>query len=364
MGTKDLDLNTRSENCTDVPLNKRVLMFWESGVSGCDSIPAGITHVAFTYAAVSDSLVEPFFSGDDDATLQCIALLRARCIYTLGAIGGSTSAQNMSTITDADNFASSALALTKKYRLDGLVIDDQTQSGRKVGEFSADTVLTYMTALSKSLKDENYLLSFNSFVNEVVPVSCESYRCFPSGVEDLVDWINVVTYTPPKQDPKAVAAAAVKPNGTLDQWAVAVKNATKIVVVVTAAVGQSNAGQSNEVVLSLAKAASEYGGVMEWGGTMDKLLGYPTATILLTQKLPTEAPKTPAPTPVPMPKTCKTSISHVVSVGETASSIVSLVCRKVPIVDCTPGKYWVVHGDTTCPNNLGLGATVSVCCQP
>ncbi|KAG9406337.1 hypothetical protein AC1031_002656 [Aphanomyces cochlioides] len=265
----------------------RLVEFWGSEVDGCDSVPYGVTHVILSFALVQGGVVIPSFQGSDASVKSCVTKLHSKCISVMGSIGGDTNRDEMAVITDASAFASSALALVEKFGLDGVDIDDEARGST----FVPSRVVAYMKALSSVFKPKNLLVSFDSYMYEADSAKCSSNRCFPTGVEQYVDWINVMAYnvSPDANAASAMYVAATQPNDIFSAWA---KLATASKIVLGVCTTSSNPlasgcsygpGPSNDVVAQWAAWSKSAGGMMVWSGSKDSLMGFALTKYILSQ---------------------------------------------------------------------------------
>lgn len=122
----------------------------------------------------------------------------SKCIASLGSIGGSTNNADLSAVTDAAAFATSAVALVDRFGFDGLDFDDEAVGS----EFNSTLVLDMLQATHSALKavNKSLLLTYDAYFYEGYPTFCEDAayadytRCFPAQVLDYVDWVNIMAY--------------------------------------------------------------------------------------------------------------------------------------------------------------------------
>ncbi|CAK4446516.1 unnamed protein product [Aphanomyces euteiches] len=273
-----------SSKCGNKP---RLVEFWGSEVDGCESVPDGVTHVILSFALVQGGVVLPSFQGSDAAVKTCVTKLHSKCIAVMGSIGGDTNRDEMALITDASAFASSALSLVEKFGLDGVDIDDEARGS----SFVPARVVAYMKALSSVFKPKNLLVSFDSYMYEADTTKCSSNRCFPTGVEQYVDWINVMAYnvSPDANAASAMYVAATLSNDIFSAWT---KLATASKIVLGVCTTSSNPlasgcsygpGPSNDVVAQWAAWSKSAGGMMVWSGSKDSLMEFALTKYILSQ---------------------------------------------------------------------------------
>ncbi|OQR94366.1 carbohydrate-binding protein [Achlya hypogyna] len=277
----------RPASCKIVPPGKRVAVFWMTEIAGCDTVPDGVTHVYFAFAEIAGGLVNQTFQTSDANVTACITSLRKRCILALGSVGGANANKYMKTITNSKAFADSAMALVKKFKFDGLDIDDES-----VGpEFDGKRVLGYMKELYTAMKADgnNYLLTYDTFMYEGNLATCAQatyIRCWPVGLEKYVDWVNVMAYNI-NNDPVAANnqyVAATKPGQIFSQWA-------ELVTPAKLAIGTCSKGgdaygpcPSDAVVSAWTKWAEDYGGMMVWAASKDVAYGYQFIKNIITSQ--------------------------------------------------------------------------------
>ncbi|GLE01190.1 hypothetical protein PINS_up010020 [Pythium insidiosum] len=141
----------------------------------------------------------------------------------MGSIGGSTNNAQLSAATDAQAFASSALAVVDKFGFDGLDIDDETVGA----EFNATHVVARIEATRAALRQRNpaLLLSYDAYVGEGEPSFCQNQanaaytRCFPKALLAAVDWINIMAYNVNQDSAGAAAIYDRAINTTFADWA-------------------------------------------------------------------------------------------------------------------------------------------------
>ncbi|KAG9409720.1 hypothetical protein AC1031_020033 [Aphanomyces cochlioides] len=184
----------RLASCPEVSPQDRVVMFWQSEVDGCEQIPYGVTHVVFGFAQTFEGRVNPVFQTSPDVIKRCVQLLRQRCVYSMGAVGGANNNDGMSSINDPYAFAASVKAFLDEFGFDGVDIDDETTKYQ--GNYDPNRVNTYMQVLHSMLKGQgnNYLISYDSYMFEGSLGCWQTSRCFAKGIENYVDWINIMAY--------------------------------------------------------------------------------------------------------------------------------------------------------------------------
>ncbi|POM59045.1 Carbohydrate-binding protein [Phytophthora palmivora] len=221
--TSDSSSSSKLSSCSPVAAKDRTVAFWQSEVAGCDTIPDGVTHVVFGFALVAEGVIVPAFQSTDANISQCVKKLHDRCILAMGSIGGSTNNENMSEITNATLFAESAATLVTKFGFDGLDLDDET-----VGtEFSADRTVNMLKATREALDaavSTSALLTYDAYFYEGDSSVCSSEeaaaysRCFPTGVLEYVDWVNIMAYNVNQDNSTAAAIYAAAESTTFAAW--------------------------------------------------------------------------------------------------------------------------------------------------
>ncbi|CAK4086520.1 unnamed protein product [Aphanomyces euteiches] len=281
-----LNATSTAAQCNQTTNATRVVAYWGSEVDGCDTIPAGVTHVVMTFALVQNSKVSSSMQGNDATLRRCVATLQARCIKVLGSIGGTSNVKETAAIQDYEGFATSAMDLVTHFNLDGLDIDDE-------GTFttwSTTRVLAYMTPLSKKLKAQKKLLTMDAFYYDADATKCSSVigRCLPKGVEALVDWINVMAYNLYNDTTLASTTYAAATTDVFPNWIQTLADPSKVVICVCTESttplyrGCSyGPGPSLDIVKSWTKwSRSNAGGMSLWAASKDKFLNYSYTTIL------------------------------------------------------------------------------------
>ncbi|ETV94639.1 hypothetical protein H310_11633 [Aphanomyces invadans] len=200
-------LAPRDIACPVIPPGKRLIQNIPSQRQGCSSVTEGVTHVVLTYA----DLAAKSFQLNDVDVLSCVSDLRKRCIYVLGGIGGDKMF-NTSTV------AADAAAVVSKFKLDGITVHDLSKSS---------STLSYMTALSASLKALNATLSYDVYYSELdkTKLNCGT-RCFAEGVQHVVDWLTVMAFSVSDDAVYAADIYADAIAGFLDPWKAKLQNAT------------------------------------------------------------------------------------------------------------------------------------------
>ncbi|KAG7377188.1 hypothetical protein PHYPSEUDO_012040 [Phytophthora pseudosyringae] len=216
-------LSTLPSSCSRGAAKDRTVAFWQSEVAGCDTVPDGVTHVVFGFALVADGVIESKFQSADATISQCVKQLHERCILAMGSIGGSTNNQDMSEVANATLFAESAASLVAKFGFDGLDLDDET-----VGtEFSADRTVEKLKATREVLDaagSTSSLLTYDAYFYEGDTSVCSAEdmaaysRCFPTGVLDYVDWVNIMAYNVNQDNDTAAAIYAAAESTTFAAW--------------------------------------------------------------------------------------------------------------------------------------------------
>ncbi|KAE9301358.1 hypothetical protein PF008_g22778 [Phytophthora fragariae] len=215
--------STLSASCPPVAAKDRTVAFWQSKVAGCDSVPDGVTHVVFGFALVADGLVVPSFQSTDANISQCVTQLHDRCILAMASIGGSTNNQNMSKVANATLFAESALALVSKFGFAGIDLDDETVGA----EFSAERAVGMLKATREALDaagSTSTLLTYDAYFYEGDASVCSAEetaaysRCFPTGVLNYVDWVNIMAYNVNLDNDTAAAIYASAVGTTFAAW--------------------------------------------------------------------------------------------------------------------------------------------------
>ncbi|EEY69938.1 carbohydrate-binding protein, putative [Phytophthora infestans T30-4] len=215
--------STLPSSCSPVDSKDRTVAFWQSEVAGCDTVPDGVTHVVFGFALVADGVIVPTFQTSDATITQCVEKLRERCILTMGSIGGSTNNDNMSAVANATLFAESAAALMTKFGFDGLDLDDETVGS----QFSANRTVGLLKATREALDatgSTSALLTYDAYFYEGDASVCSAEetaaysRCFPSGVLDYVDWVNIMAYNVNLDNATAAAIYAAAVSTTFAAW--------------------------------------------------------------------------------------------------------------------------------------------------
>ncbi|KDO31942.1 hypothetical protein SPRG_03158 [Saprolegnia parasitica CBS 223.65] len=253
--------------------SQRVVLFWETQVEGCMTVPPGVTHIVFGFALVQQSRVVPTFQGADATLRACIAALQARCIIVMASIGGATNVDGMASIDAPDAFAASALALVESFGLDGVDIDDETVGATH----DAKRVTAYMTALHRALKGGRtpYYISYDVFVYEGVASVCTNAtysRCFAPTLLPLLDWVNIMAYN---VDIDRTAAAAIYANATttiFPEWFASHLGGDVAKATIGVCVGGGCAygdGPSDRVIANWAEYAKSHGGMMVYAGSSD-----------------------------------------------------------------------------------------------
>ncbi|CAH0480091.1 unnamed protein product [Peronospora belbahrii] len=217
--------STLSSSCPRVDANDRTVAFWQSEVAGCDTVPDGVTHLVFGFALVAEGVVVPTFQSSDENIAQCVEKLHERCILALGSIGGSTNNDNMSAIANASLFAESAVTLLTKFGFDGVDLDDETVGA----QFSANRTVGLLKATREALDaagSKSALLTYDAYFTEGDTSVCAAEeaaaysRCFPTGVLDYVDWVNIMAYNINQDNDTAAAVYATAVNTTFVAWGI------------------------------------------------------------------------------------------------------------------------------------------------
>ncbi|EGZ09813.1 hypothetical protein PHYSODRAFT_318356 [Phytophthora sojae] len=215
--------STLSESCPVVAAKDRTVAFWQSEVAGCDTVPDGVTHVVFGFALVADGVVVPSFQSTDANISQCVQQLHDRCILAMASIGGSTNNQNISDVANATLFAQSAAALVSKFGFAGIDLDDETVGA----EFSADRTVGMLRATREALDaagDTSTLLTYDAYFYEGDASVCSAEataaysRCFPTGVLEYVDWVNIMAYNVNLDNETAASIYASAVSTTFAAW--------------------------------------------------------------------------------------------------------------------------------------------------
>ncbi|OQR94801.1 carbohydrate-binding protein [Thraustotheca clavata] len=361
----------RPANCSAIAPGKRLIAYWNSEMSGCESLPAGVTHVVFSSALVaSDGTVGTTFQSSDDATNACIAALHKRCMYVFAGIRSSNT-------TDIINASPAVLVdgvtnLFNKFDFDGIAIHDESD---KTSNYTTDGALAYMTALSSALQPLNASLIYDALMFEADPVTCLERKCFPAGMEALVDWVNVYAFDAAKDEADAavIYSAALSDNGIFSEWATAMRNQTKVALVVTSAGGASwGPDLSNTTIANLTKYAETLGGTGIYTASNDMYTDYPIINLVLNTLDGFVSVHTAPPTQVPAPPKatkaqtvfCHSGISYSVKSGDTAFSIVTSICKKTTKTKCSRDGIWLYRTNSLdlCPSDLATGDKVTVCC--
>ena len=283
------NVEDRPSSCDSVSASDRMIMYWQSEVEGCDDIPDGVTHVVFGFAEVGDgdSTVKAEFQGNDNTLRACVKSLRERCIYTLGSVGGANNVPQMATINDPEVFAESVLNMIETFGFDGADIDDET-----VGDqYNEARITNYMKATHSKLKSggNDYMLAFDGLVYAGLNDRCtdaanaEHSRCFPSGVTQYVDWVNILAYNVASTDD----AAAEIYEGAIDEifpeWISLLGSASKATLGVCVPGGCAyGPGPSNSVVADWTKFSS--GGMMIYTGSAERGDGFPVSKIIINEQ--------------------------------------------------------------------------------
>ncbi|RLN58796.1 hypothetical protein BBJ28_00004409 [Nothophytophthora sp. Chile5] len=216
-------VSSPTSSCPTVAAQDRTVAFWQSEVSGCDRVPDGVTHVVFGFALVSGGVVVPSFQSSDANISQCVEQLHARCILAMASVGGSTNNQNMSEVTNATLFAQSAVAFVSTFGFDGLDLDDESVGS----QFSAERTIELLQATREALDaagKSTALLTYDAYFYEGDASRCaaeattEYSRCFPLGVLDYVDWVNIMAYNVNQDDAAAAEVYAAAESSTLAAW--------------------------------------------------------------------------------------------------------------------------------------------------
>ncbi|KAG6621382.1 Carbohydrate-binding protein [Phytophthora cinnamomi] len=212
-----------SSSCSPVAAKDRTVAFWQSEVAGCDSVPDGVTHVVFGFALVADGVIVPSFQSTDANISQCVEQLHARCILAMASIGGSTNNQNMSEVANATLFAESATALVSKFGFAGIDLDDETVGA----EFSADRAVGMLKSIREALDtagNTTTLLTYDAYFYEGDASVCSAEataaysRCFPTGILDYVDWVNIMAYNVNLDNETAASIYAAAESTTFAAW--------------------------------------------------------------------------------------------------------------------------------------------------
>ncbi|KAF0692602.1 Aste57867_16331 [Aphanomyces stellatus] len=186
----------RSAACSIVMPAQRVVEVWPTQTRGCSSTAFGVTHVVLPFVEVSAKL-----TLDVQTNLaKCIPLMRAKCVYVLGALQGPlTDISNANTPTDAAR-------LLTRYRLDGLSIQDFKSSKEKL----QSAVPAIASAVKASMPAA--ILTMD--------VDVSNSDGFPSGVDQSLDWVNVRAYNVDSDTDKSndLYANATTPSGVFDTW--------------------------------------------------------------------------------------------------------------------------------------------------
>ncbi|ETV72613.1 hypothetical protein, variant [Aphanomyces astaci] len=265
----------RPSTCPEILPQDRVVLFWQSEVGGCEQVPNGVTHVVFGFAQTFGGIVTPSFQG---AVASCVQSLRQRCMYVMGVIGGANNNVGMSTIHDPQAFAASVKSFVQQYLLDGVDIDDETSYFE--GLYDDHRVRSYMQALHTALKTNgnDYLLSYDAYMLEADPVCWKSARCFAKGVEEYVDWVNVMAYNVDTNVARANQIYAGATKNVFEAWARIVPRDKITMGMCMGGACSYGPGPPSWVVQSWAQYnyASHMGGLMIYAGSMDINTGFET----------------------------------------------------------------------------------------
>ncbi|EQC31135.1 hypothetical protein SDRG_11319 [Saprolegnia diclina VS20] len=263
-------------SCIAPPPSQRVVLFWETQVDGCTTVPPGVTHIVFGFALVQQSRVVPTFQGAEATLRACIAALQERCIVVMASIGGATNVDGMANIDAPDAFAASALALVESFGFDGVDIDDETVGS----QHDATRVTAYMTALYRALKSgsKTYYISYDVFVFEGVASFCTKAvhaaysRCFAPALLPLLDWINIMAYNVDIDRTAAAAFYANATSSTFPEWFSSHLGGDVAKATIGICVGSSCAygdGPSDAVITDWTAYAKTHGGMMVYAGSSD-----------------------------------------------------------------------------------------------
>ncbi|OQR86083.1 carbohydrate-binding protein [Achlya hypogyna] len=363
--------HVRPANCSDVPPTSRVVGYWSSEMAGCESIPAGVTHVVLFSATVSaDGSVSSSLQSSDAVTNACLANLHRRCVHVLAGLHSANS-------TELINSAPSTLVagvsdLLDKFDFDGIAVHDESDQSTN---YTTSAALTYMTALSELLRPANLSLAYDALLYEADPDKCAETKCFPAGVEALVDWVGVFGFNAARDDAEAavVYPAAIAPGGIFSKWMAALQDPAKLSIVVSSAGGASwGPDLSTAVVADFVTFAKSAGGVGVWTASNDMYTDYPVVSTVLNTLEGAVRVRTAPPTAVPAPPKatkplsvfCRSGVSYSVKAGDSAWSIVTSICKKSSNTKCSRSGIWLYRTSSLelCPSDLGTGDKVTVCC--
>ncbi|EQC34955.1 hypothetical protein SDRG_07752 [Saprolegnia diclina VS20] len=305
----DATLPRRPAHCPPIAPHERVVLFWQSEVGGCEQIPDGVTHVLWGFAQVEAGEVIPRFQTHDALLTSCVQALRARCIYSLGVVGGANNNDGMASIRDPPRFVRSVLSLVDKYQFDGIDIDDETNY-REAG-YSSRAIVAYMTALRNAFRPLNLLLTYDAYMMEASPHCGKGMRCFAKGVERLVDWVNIMAYNIDRDPKLATPIYEAAVHQTFPQWQRRVPNDKITVGLCTGSGCAWGPGPSPDVVEAYIRYAKGTGGLMIYAGSADIDQGFVTTKAVVARLHPQSSTQlavattmTPVPTTVtPVPTT-------------------------------------------------------------
>ncbi|CAK4858468.1 unnamed protein product [Aphanomyces euteiches] len=301
----------RLASCPQVSPQDRVVMFWQSEVDGCEQVPYGVTHVVFGFAQTFEGRVNPVFQTSPDVIKRCVQLLRQRCVYSMGAVGGANNNDGMSSINDPYAFAASVKAFLDEFGFDGVDIDDETTKYQ--GNYDPKRVNTYMQVLHSMLKGQgnNYLISYDSYMFEGSLGCWQTSRCFAKGIENYVDWINIMAYNIDRNPDRAGYVYATATSSVFEEWGRLIPRDKIAIGICMDAACSYGIGPMQWVIQSWVEYnyGHNMGGIMIYAGSNDILKGFRTTYQILawrrvstTQPHTTVAPWTPPPTTLP-PKT-------------------------------------------------------------
>ncbi|ETW03728.1 hypothetical protein H310_05107 [Aphanomyces invadans] len=265
----------RAATCPDVAPQNRVILFWQSEVTGCEQVPDGVTHVVFGFAQTFGGRVNPTFQGN---IAPCVQALRQRCMYVMGAVGGANNNAGMSTIHDPDAFAASVKAFVDQYLLDGVDIDDETNYFE--GLYNDQRVRAYMEALHTTLKSNgnDYLISYDAYMLETSAECWKTSRCFATGIDAYVDWINIMAYNVDTNAAHANQVYASATKTVFEAWAAKVPRDKIALGMCMGAACSYGSGPQSWVVQSWVQYnyAAHMGGMMVYAGSTDVDMGFET----------------------------------------------------------------------------------------
>ncbi|KAG2527222.1 hypothetical protein JM16_003315 [Phytophthora kernoviae] len=129
----------------------------------------------------------------------------------------------MSEVSNATLFAESAATLLSTFGFDGLDLDDETVGA----EFSADRTVNLLKSTRETLDSAGRtaaLLTYDAYFYEGDTTVCAAedtkdyMRCFPTGVLNYVDWVNIMAYNVNLDSVTAAEIYAAAESDTFAAW--------------------------------------------------------------------------------------------------------------------------------------------------